>query len=63
MALPFGYTPKMKKVGFEPTKKYSLDLQSNAFNHSATTPLGIKGIEPLLLESKTNALPFGYIPK
>lgn len=52
-------------------KIYLSDLQSNAFNHSATSPktyysikylTGLKGFEPLVFVSKTKALPFGYSP-
>ena len=62
----------MGEDGFEPPYPEGLDLQSNAFNHSATRPhlvfillknlAGTQGFEPQLKESKSLVLPLHYVP-
>ena len=52
------------RAGFEPTNSaMRTDLQSAAFNHSATSKKKIptEGFEPPLMQSKCIALPLGYV--
>ena len=49
----------MRKVGFEPTRVYLTDLQSAAFDHSATSPL----IKLLLIKASLVPEYFSIIPR
>ena len=47
--------------GFEPSKTWSVDLQSTAFGRSAIPPLErVKGIEPSQSAWKADVLPLNY---
>ena len=47
--------------GFEPSKTWSVDLQSTAFGRSAIPPLArVKGIEPSQSAWKADVLPLNY---
>ena len=51
--------------GFEPSKSWTVDLQSTAFDRSATPPQGtslerVEGIEPSQSAWKADVLPLNY---